>query len=235
MGSVTTTGTCDASSAGTSCGRASRGRETVAGRSERHATVDREPLPTDGNVLLLAPSIGWAEREACTDFVGHGPLDITNQIHVLYVESPAARYEIVEEALPHHPAETAVVTVGSGDPVATRRPEPPHVDYHVESVADPGDLTGLGMALQDCLRAWQDDGYDVGLCFDSLSILLQYAEVERVYRFLHVLTRRLSTAGASAHFHLDPAAHDERTVARLSALFDSVVEVTSDGDRTVRK
>lgn len=207
----------------------------MAGRSEHTVGIGRDSLPTDGNVLLLAPSIGWAERDACTDFLGHGPLDITNQIHVLYVESPVARYEVVEEALPHHPAETAVVTVGSAGPVAGRGPEPPHNDYHVESVPDPGDLTGLGMALQDCLRAWQGDRYDVGLCFDSLSILLQYADIERVYRFLHVLTRRLETVDASAHFHLDPAAHDERTVARLSALFDSVVEVTNDGDRTVRQ
>jgi hypothetical protein len=197
--------------------------------------VDHDPLPTDGNVLLLAPSIGRPEREACAEFVGHGPLDITNQVHVLYVESPAARYAVVDESLPHHPAETAVITVGTGESVARQRPKPPHNDYHVNSVADPGDLTGLGMALQDCLRAWQGDGYEVGLCFDSLSILLQYADLERAYRFLHVLTRRLSTVDASSHFHLDPAAHDERTVARLSALFDSVVEVTADGERTVRK
>lgn len=205
----------------------------MAGRSERSVAVEREPLPAEGTVLLLAPSIGWAERDACTDILGHGSLDITNQIHVLYMESAAERYELIDEHLPHHPAETAVITVGTGEPIGRRGPAPPHRDYHVESVSDPADLTGLGMSLQDCLAAWRGDGYDVRVCFDSLSILLQYASIERVYRFLHVFTRRLTAVGATGHFHLDPAAHDEQTVARLSALFDSVVEVTNDGDRTV--
>lgn len=205
----------------------------MAGRSERRVAVDRDPLPTDCTTLLLAPSIGWAERDACTDFLGHGSLDITNQIHVLYMESAAERYELIDEQLPHHPAETAVVTVGAGGPIERRGPEPPHHDYHVESISDPADLTGLGMALHDCLSAWQGDGYDVRVCFDSLSILLQYAALERVYRFLHVLTRRLTAVDAAGHFHLDPAAHDEQTVARLAALFDDVVEVTEDGDRTI--
>jgi len=206
----------------------------MAGRSERSVATDHEPLPADGDVLLLAPSIGWNERRACTDLLGRHSLDITNALHVLYVESPAERYETVAAQLPHHPAETAVITVGTGGPVAKRGPAPPHNDYYVETVPDPADLTGLGMALEDCLAAWHGDGYDVSICFDSVSILLQYAEPDRAYRFLDDLTTRLGVVGAAGHFHLDPAAHDDRTVARLASLFDSVLEVSSDGERTIR-
>lgn len=216
------------------CGRARRGEWAMAGRSERSVAVDHEQLPVEGNVLLLAPSIGWAERDACTDMLGQQSLDITNVLHVLYMESPAERYEAVEEHLPHHPAETAVVTVGACGLVQQHGPEPPHNDYHVDSVADPADLTGLGMTLHDCLSAWRGDGYDVGVCFDSLSIMLQYVAFDRAYRFLNAFTNRLTDVGASGHFHLDPAAHDEQTVARLTSLFDSVIEVTNDGDRSVR-
>jgi hypothetical protein len=207
------------------------GERAMAGRSERSVATEQESLPADENLLLLAPSIGSAERRACANLLGRHSLDITNALHVLYVESPAERYETVEAHLPHHPAETAVLTVGTGGLVEERGPAPKHTDYFVETVPDPADLTGLGMALEDCLAAWHGDGYDVGVCFDSVSVLLQYAETDRAYRFLHSLTDRLAAVGAAGHFHLDPAAHDERTVARLSSLFDSVVEVT--GDHTV--
>jgi archaellum biogenesis ATPase FlaH len=90
------------------------------------------------------------------------------------------------------------------------------------------------MALNDALGEWAAAG-EVTLCFDSLSILLQYADTERVFRFLHVLTNRLTELGASTHFHLDPAAHDERTIAQLAQAFDSRVSVDNEDDRVVRR
>jgi len=37
-------------------------------------------------------------------------------------------------------------------------------------------------------------------------------DLNRAFRFLHLLTRRLSLAGAIAHFHLDPETCDEKTI-----------------------
>jgi hypothetical protein len=48
-----------------------------------------------------------------------------------------------------------------------------------------------------------------------------------------MLTNRLTELGASAHFHIDPAAHDEQTVAQLAQAFDDQVRVDGDGDRIV--
>lgn len=68
----------------------------------------------------------------------------------------------------------------------------------------------------------------IAVCFHSVSDLLQHVGVERAFRFLHVLLVRLGSVDARAHFHLDPARHDDRTVAILSGLFDAVVEVGED-------
>ncbi|RXK51294.1 DUF7504 family protein [Halorientalis pallida] len=202
--------------------------------SERVRDRDPDRFPDDGNVLLLAPSVGGAERDACTDMLPHDAAASTRVIHVLYMESAIERYRVVESHLPDHPAESAVVAVGAGGVVGERGPEPPAEHYHVQRLTDPGDLTGLGIALNDALGEWAAAG-DVTLCFDSLSILLQYADTERVFRFLHMLTNRLTELGASAHFHLDPAAHDEQTVAQLAQAFDSRVRVDREGDRVVRQ
>jgi hypothetical protein len=207
----------------------------MSSRRNRTAELGVEPVPIDGTTLLLAPSIGPAERETCLDLLCRHSLGSTDVIHVLYMESPSERFASLDDRVHEHPARTAILAVGAGGAVGDRGPDPPHDDYHVDSLADPADLTGLGMRLTNCLRTWYGDARDVTLCFDSLSILLQYTDVERVFRFLHTISVRLEDAGASGHFHLDPAAHDEQTVARLSQLFDTVVEVSADGERTVHE
>lgn len=196
--------------------------------------LDSGRVPDDGNVLLLAPSVGGAERDACTGMLSHHDAASTRTIHVLYMESAIERYRLVESRLSDHPVESAVVAIGAGGVVGERGPEPPAEHYHVQRLADPADLTRLGMALNDALGEWAAAG-DVMLCFDSLSILMQYAETERVSRFLQMLTSRLTELGASAHFHLDPAAHDEQTVTQLAQTFDSRVKVGDEDDHVVRR
>jgi hypothetical protein len=184
-------------------------------------------------VLLLAPAIGTAARDACTDIVTGHDLSDTRVVHVTYTDSPADRYLHFEDRVGEHPEATAVVPVGAGGVSGARGPEPPRDDYTVTPMSDPGDLTGLAMVTNEWLCRWASDPSPLTLCFDSLSILLQYADADRVYRFVHTLTGHLAGYGASAHFHMDPKAHDEATVARLSGLVDTVVEVDHHGHRTV--
>lgn len=206
----------------------------MSGAGERVHDQGAQPVPEHGNALLLAPSIGGAEREACLDTLAQHRFDSTRAIHVLYMESAVERYKHVERHCHDHPDESAVIAVGSGGVVGQRGPEPPG-QYFVESLTDAADLTGLGMALNQCLSEWGETGTDLTLCFDSLTILLQYVEFERVFRFLHMLTGRLTDAGATAHFHLDPAAHEESEIAQLVPIFDSVLEVGEDGERSITR
>lgn len=97
----------------------------------------------------------------------------------------------------------------------------------VREVPDPTDLTGVGIAVGEWLRARDDDERPV-VCLDSLSTLLQYADLERAFRFLHALVAQLRSAGATAYVSVDPGAHDEATLATLRTLFDAVVA----GERT---
>ncbi|MFC7233861.1 DUF7504 family protein [Halosegnis marinus] len=96
------------------------------------------------------------------------------------------------------------------------------------SVSSPGDLTGLGIKLSQCLSSWEGGATTVR--FDSLTTLLQFADLKRVFRFVHVLTGRLDSADAVGYFHVDPGAHDDQTLATLRGLFDTVLEVGPDGE-----
>ncbi|MDZ7702775.1 MAG: hypothetical protein U5J98_12340 [Halobacteriales archaeon] len=105
----------------------------------------------------------------------------------------------------------------------------------VLSVSSPGDLTGIGIKIGEFLEAWADDGHELVLCFHTLTTFLQYADLRSVYQFVHSLTGRVRVAGGTAHYHLDPTAHDERTVNTLLALFDAVVEREPGGQWAVRR
>jgi hypothetical protein len=198
----------------------------VSGRRDQVHGDGTEVLPAEGNTLLLAPTIGGGERETCMHLLDQHEFARTKVVHVLYMESADERYRAVGRHCGHHPEESAVVAVGSGGVVGRRGPDPPG-EYHVTTLADAADLTGLGMTLNECLSGW-DEPAEVTLCFDSLSILLQYATVERVFRFLHMLTGTLRDQGATGHFHVDPAAHDESDLAQIRQVFDRVVEVGGD-------
>ena len=108
----------------------------------------------------------------------------------------------------------------------------PYGGHRVE--VNPGDLTGLGVRLSGALERCAASDGESTLCFDSLTVVLQYADRQVVFQFLHTLAGLVRRAGTQAHFHLDPTAVDEQTVATLKTLFDTVVAVDDDGDVTVR-
>ncbi|WP_276273457.1 DUF7504 family protein [Haloarcula litorea] len=139
-------------------------------------------------------------------------------VWVTYNRSPAA---CVEQYRERGGDATAVVVavgetaVGADDTLA---------DAEVATVSTPADLTGLGIALSRALSSHDD----VTCCFDSLTALLQYADRETAFEFLHAVTAQLYAADATAHVHLDPTVHDDRTVDALASLFNALVDVTGD-------
>jgi hypothetical protein len=92
------------------------------------------------------------------------------------------------------------------------------------TVSGPGDLTGIGIKMNKALSAWEDDDARTHVCFDSLTTLLQYVDTKRAFQYLHVTTKRIESAVALAHYHIDPNAHDEQTLATIGSLFSDVFE-----------
>jgi len=64
----------------------------------------------------------------------------------------------------------------------------------------------------------------------SLSQLLMYADVKTVFRFLHILTGRISSADALGVCTLDSEAHDGQTVHTVRQLFDGMIETRTGRD-----
>lgn len=178
-------------------------------------------LPDAYNVLLRSSSIDWLSSGACVPpFLSEdrevGEADL---IAVSYTRSGAEWSGAWEKRLGTLPGRSVIVGVDD-----TVRKSNGGQSGVVETNESPDDLTGIGITLSEYLSSWGGEGGDLVVCFDSLTALLQYVSLKRAYRFLHVLTGRAAAVGARSHYHLDPSAHDDRTVATLTSLFDAVVD-----------
>lgn len=167
-------------------------------------------------MLVLGPSRGIAGESPCVAAVGDGRPSERHVLHIAYDRPPSAVVDDWQAARGGLPASLAIVAPAGRESAADDE-VPPSV--HVTRVA-PDDLTGVGIAVGRYLDRWQGPSV---VCLDSLSALLERVEEDRAFRFLHTLTGRFVAADAAGHVHLDPSTRDERTVATLATLFDTVV------------
>lgn len=101
-----------------------------------------------------------------------------------------------------------------------------HRSNEIRTVASPGDLTGVGIELSGVFQDWyHDDVVDPRLALHSLSTMLMYADLKRVFQFCYVVRTRLQQVGAVSAFTLDTATRQSETYGRLTQVFDTVVEV----------
>lgn len=102
----------------------------------------------------------------------------------------------------------------------------------VHEVSSPGDLTGMGIEFSEIARdAGDADVERLRVGFDSLSPLLMYVDLQRLFRFLHVFTSQIQSRDWLGLFAIDPDSHDQQEVNTISQLFDGMIEIrlTDDG------
>lgn len=156
----------------------------------------------------------------CPDLLTAAATTGREVLWVTYTRPPEACVASVPDDVPVR----GVLAVGDGPHWETSMD-----DVDVEVVATPEDITALGIKLSRFLSG--DDGLVV--CFDSITAMCQYVDPETAYGFLHTIAVQLHASDATAHFHIDPAAHEESTVDLFASLCDAVVDASGD-EPTVR-
>lgn len=106
----------------------------------------------------------------------------------------------------------------------------------VYSVSEPSELTGIGIGVTKCFDRMRDADVRNGrMGLTSLSTMVRYADRKTVFKFCHVLSQRLDSAGFVGLFTLNSGAHDDQTVAVIKQAFDANIEVRQEsGERQVR-
>jgi hypothetical protein len=193
------------------------------------ATVrgELEDVEPADSVLLLGDFGVLPVDAACGSLLDRYGPEETHYVCVTFDDTPADKLEHWEDHVGQLPRSTSIVVASQGTGGDAGLPE----SVSVRGVPDASDIPRLGITISDEIEREPDH---VVCCFDSLTALLQYADLQRVYRFVHTLEGRLSSVDGVAHYHMDPAAHDEQTISTLRPLFDVVVEIGRDGGVEIR-
>ena len=187
----------------------------------------------DENVLLLCPAFETALSEACLDLLTLADPAEENVLCISFMRSLEEFRAEWEQHIGTAPGDAAVVNVaaetrsaGAVEPAAGEPAAETSFTPRVKRVSTPSDLTTLGVRITDCLSDWEThaNSRQTVACFESITTILQYADREQAFKFLHVLTDHFARADATAHYHLDPAVPDEQTLDMLTDLFDVVCE-----------
>jgi hypothetical protein len=208
------------------------------GRRRTHY-VDEEPAALRGeeiapgtNVLVAGP-VMTGKRDLLLSLVGAG--DATDRGNVLVTtrqdaETMAGAFRRLAGPVPDD--RLSIVDCVSRANGFGRTREQPSRRY----VTDPGDLTGIGIALTEYLRGFDDDDVPARVGLHSLSTTLMYADLRRVFQFVHVLTGRIATSEFVGVFAIDSTVPDSHDLEILKQPFDALVEVrdTETGGREVR-
>jgi len=179
----------------------------------------RTQLDGATNILLEEPSIGGG-RDVCTSLL----VDEAQAPNVLFITFTRQASACVAQVEGESVDNIGVITVGDAS-VAVEED-----GVVTETVSTPSDLTGLGISIGQFLSKFEDS---VLICFDSLTSMLQYVNVQTAYEFLHAITGQIHAADARAHFHIDPSAHGDQDVAAIASLFDARVSL-GDGESEVQ-
>ena len=100
----------------------------------------------------------------------------------------------------------------------------------VKYVPSPGDVTEIGIRLGGIFQHLEREGVRARFAVSTVSTMLMYADVRRVYRFLHVYSghvERLDWLGVGV---LDSSNRD--TFDRLAPLYDGMVQTRRSDDGT---
>ena len=194
-----------------------------------------DTLPVDeldsGSFLLAGPAMS-GKHDLLLDLLAEGAKSGEGVLIVTTNRGAESVFEAIEARLGRVPEGFRIVDCvserGGGD---VGYPE-----ERVEYVSSPADLTGIGIGVSEQLRRLaESDIARVRVGFHSLSTLLMYAELEAVFRFIHVLSGRIEGIDGLGFFTLDPTTHDENTVNTLKQLFDGMIELReADGEPEVR-
>jgi len=197
---------------------------------ELTADLDTEVLPGT-NILISGPPL-TGKRSLALDILATG---VEKEEGAIIVTTKDSATRVLDDF--------ARRTEYEGRPVAvvdcvTRQQGVGEVreDKRIKYTSSPVDMTGIGIKLSEFLQAFhQDQGISHNrIMVHSLSTLLMYADLQTVFRFLHVFTGRIQSVDGLGVFCIDSTSHDDQAMNTLTQLFDGVIRMSEDEPPDIR-
>ena len=195
-----------------------------------HPHLDAEVEP-GSNILLTGPPLS-GKRALCLDLLAAGTENGEGSIIVTTKDSGDRMLEQFAGRTSYESRPVAVVDCVTRQQGMDDGQERDRIKY----ASSPVDMTGIGIQLSEFLEAFYQDRNITRnrVMLHSLTTLLIYADLQTVFRFLHVFTGRVQSVDGLGLYCIDSTAHEEQTLNTLKQLFDGVVEIDEGEEPVVR-
>lgn len=179
-----------------------------------------EALPAGTNVLITGPAM-VGKRELAFQLLAAGHEEGEGVLCVTTSASASSMLDEFERRVPTLDRDrVAIVDCSGGDSQDAIR------EIATERVSSPGDLTGISISTAKLVRRFSDlDVSEIRHGLVSVSTLIQYIDLNTVFKFLHIYTSRIEDTGGLGIFTLDSTSHDPKTVNTITSEFDCVIEL----------
>lgn len=194
------------------------------------AGVDAAPLDPGTNLLVAGPAMAGKQRFGLETLAagsndGEGAIVVsTKDAGPRLLDTYADQVGITDPL------------IGVVDCVTKQQGMAPEADDRIRYASSPVDMTGIGINLSTLLESfYTEHGRERNrVLLSSLSTLLMYADLQTVFRFLHVFTGRIQSADALGLYCIDSSAHDAQTMNTLKQLFDGQLTLSDEEPPSLR-
>lgn len=185
--------------------------------------------PIDGgeNILLCSPD-QYLGREVAYDILEEGHRRGDGTVVITTTDPAPDVLDDLESSFDVYDRDR----VGVVDTVSKQKGVEKIPGESVGYVASPQEFTGIGIQTGAVLEHLQKDTEQPRVMVDSVTKLAQFADDDKLYRFLHVFANRIQQVDGVGVFLLDPTAVSDKLAHLLMTLFDAKVSVeqSDDGD-----
>lgn len=190
-----------------------------------------DELPSGTSLLIRGPAM-IGKRELAVRLLAAGHEEDDGILCVTTSDNADTVLDELEREIPAlDRGRIGIIDCSGGDDQRALR------EIGMERVSSPGDLTGISIGTAKLLQRFaRRDVSDVRHGLVSVSTLLQYLDLETVFKFLHIYTSRIGSTGGLGVFTIDDTSHDPQTINTITGEFDCVIELreADTGDREVR-
>jgi KaiC/GvpD/RAD55 family RecA-like ATPase len=186
-------------------------------------------LPAGTNVAIVGPSMS-GKRELAMQLLATG-YETGDGILCITTDSAKSIYGDLDRYVDSLDRNRVGIVDTSGSDGRTL------VDATTEYVSSPSDLTGISIGTAKLFQQFERRGIDdIRYGLISISTLLQYLDSRKVFKFLHVYTKRIEDTDGLGIYTLDDDSHDPRIVNTITGQFDGVIHLreTEAGDLEYR-
>jgi len=180
-----------------------------------------DELPAGTNIALVGPAM-TGKRELTLQLLAAGYEEGDG---ILCITTDSA--ETVYRELERHVDSLDRSRVGIVDTANSDGQE--LLNVSLENASSPSDLTGISIGMAKLSKQFENRAItDVRYGLISISTLLQYLGSQKVFKFLHVYTKRIEKTGGLGIYTLDSDSHDQQEINTITGQFDGLIELRED-------